>query len=273
MSQAGRLVEMTAKLGYAARGMVYVAVGWAAARAAIGWDRVTDPQGALADLPDRPAGQLLLGLLALGLAAYALWRAVEALLDPDGNGTGAKGLAIRIGQGFSAFVYAALAYGALEVLRGTGDGGSGDGSMREWTALLLDLPAGRALVALAGAAVLGTAAAHAVKAWKAGFQRHLPDDADVRRVMVPVGRAGLAARGIVFAVTGGFLLMAAWHADADRSGGQAAALRTLADQPFGAWLLGVVALGLIAFGIYSLAMGHYRTFPAARAEAKLRAAL
>ena len=274
MSEQSRAVERLARLGYGCRGLVYVIVGWFAVKAAMGRSEVTDTRGALAELLGQPLGRTMLAVVALGLCGYALWRLVEGVLDLDGgSGGGVKEWGRRGGRIASGLIHLGLAAAAVGLILGTGGSGGGDQSARDWTAWLLSFPFGRVLVALVGVAVLAASAAQAGKAWKAGFANELPPDPEIRRVLCPVGRAGLAAKSLVFALVGLFFLLAAWRSDASESGGLAQALRTLQDQPFGPWLLGVVAVGLVAFGIYSVAMGLYRRIDAGRAEARLRAAL
>ena len=255
-------LEALARAGYAARGAIYVIVGGFAALAAWGGGggRTTDSKGALLELLGAPFGKLLLALVAAGLLCYAGWRAAQAALDADRHGTDAKGLVIRAGLGVSAVVHVGLAIFALSLITGLGGGGqsSGDQSSREWTAWLMSQPFGQWLVALVGLAIVGAGVAHLVKAWRASFARRFAMDSDERRIIVPLSRFGLASRGVVFLIIGGFFLIAAIQQDPSEARGLSGALRALQDQPYGWILLGVVALGLAVFGIYSIVEAWYR---------------
>jgi hypothetical protein len=256
-------ITWLARSGYAARGVVYLIVGWLAVLAALGGGRATDSKGALLTLLQQPFGDVMLGLVALGLVGYAAWRLVQGSMDTDNHGTDAKGLAIRGGLLVSAVTHVLLAFFALSLIFGWGTGGgSGDGGTQDWTAWLLQQPFGRWLVALVGAAVIGAGLAHMVKGWQARFEKYLVMDRATLEKASPVCRFGLIARGVVFLIIGGFLLVAAWRFSSGDAVGLQGALQTLQQQPYGWILLAVVALGLFAFGVYSLIEARYRRIDA-----------
>ena len=265
-AEIGERLPALARMGYAARGVIYVIVGGLAALAAwgggqtAGGGQATDSKGALLELLGAPFGKLLLALIAVGLLCYAAWRVAQAGFDADRHGTDAKGLAIRIGLGVSAVIHVGLAVFALSLITGWGSGGqsSGDESSREWTAWLMSQPYGRWLVAAVGLAVVGAGLAHLVKAYKASFVARFDMNPDERRIIVPVSRFGLTARGVVFIIIGGFFLLAAIQQDPNEARGLSGALRALQDQPYGWLLLAVVAVGLVMFGAYSLIEARYR---------------
>ena len=259
--EAGPWVTWLGRLGFACKGAVYLLVGVLALQAALGaGGATTDPQGVLGRIVEAPYGRPLLGLVALGLAGYVLWRLVQALLDTEGKGTEPKGLWARGGYLVSAAAYTTLALSALRLLQGTGGGRGGDQAAQDWTARLLSQPLGQWLVAAAGAIVIGTACVQFYKAYKASFRDALRlDEMSATQVtwVTRVGRLGFAARGVVFGVVGGFLILAAFSAQPGEARGLSGALATLAAQPFGPWLLGVVALGLIAYGVFELIEARY----------------
>lgn len=274
MHQLHRLneIEGLARLGYAARGVVYLIVGWFAVMAAYGSGRPTDTKGALVELFQGPFGSVLLALTALGLAGYALWRMVQGVADVDHYGGSAKGLAVRTGFVVAGLIHAALAVFAIGLLSGrAGRQASGEESARDWTAWLMAQPMGRYLVAGVGLIIAGVAIAHFVKAYKASFRRWLAADEDKMKVICPIGRFGFAAKGVVFALIGFFLVLAAWRMDSSESGGLVKALQFLQDQPYGPWLLGIVAAGLFAFGAFSVVQAVYRRIDGEAAEQRLRA--
>lgn len=255
-----------ARAGYAARGVIYLIVGGLAALAAWGsGGGTTDSKGALTQLLQAPFGKLLLALVAAGLICYAIWRSAQAVLDADGHGTDANGLAVRAGLATSAVIHVGLALFAISLLTGWGIGGGGAGggsqggnSSQEWTAWLMSKPFGQWLVGGVGLAIVGAGIAHFVKAWKAKFERRFDMGPDERRVITPISRFGLMARGTVFLIVGGFFLTAAIRQNPEEAKGLSGALETLQAQPYGWVLLAVVALGLVAFGLYSIIEAIYR---------------
>src|SRR3954471_15401877 len=151
--------EWLARLGYAARGVVYLLVGWFAMMAAIGSGQPIDTKGALREILLQPFGKILLAIVALGLISHAVWRVAQSWLDLDRHGGNAMGLAVRGGLLASAAIHVALALFALSLVlnwQGPGSGGNG-GETQDWTAWLLGRPLGRWLVGGVGIAVLGAA--------------------------------------------------------------------------------------------------------------------
>ena len=253
-------VERLARVGYAAKGLVYLLVGGLAARAALGaGGRTTDSGGALRSLGDGTGGKLLLALIAAGLLGYALWRVIAAATDAEGKGDDAKGLAQRLAGAGRGLLYVGLALQALRLLRG---GGAREGSRAEdWTARLMAAPAGRWLVAAVGLGVIGYALYQLYRAYASKVRKHLDLStlgADGQRLVVALGRFGIGARGVVFLVIGWFLIRAARQSDASEASGVGEALRTLAAQSHGKWVLAVTGLGFVAYGLYQFANARYR---------------
>lgn len=262
-------IEGLARLGYAARGVVYLVIGWFAITAAQGHNRPTDTKGALAELFEKPFGAVLLGVVALGMAGYALWRIVGAVADVDNRGSKAKGLAVRAGHLLAGGIHVALAFYCLKLLAGRGGRESSETTAHDWTARLLDMPLGDWLVAAVGLGIAGFGVSQMLRAYKADFMPLLSCDQRTARVVKPLGQAGFAARGMVFVLVGMFFVLAAWHANAMESGGMIKAFRWLQTQPYGPWLLGAVALGLLAFGLFSFVQAAYRRIDSDRAVRRL----
>jgi len=256
-------VEKLARFGYAAKGVVYFVVGLLAAQAAFGTGgQTTDTSGALTTIINAPFGMFLLVLVTIGLLGYVLWRFVEAIFDPEHSGedNDAKRIAQRLGYAFSAIAYGGLAFTAIQLLRGTG-GGSGGNATQDWTARLLGQPFGQWLVGLGGLIAIGVGLSYLYQAFTAKFQRHFylyQMSHNQQRAFKWVGRFGIASRGVVFGIIGIFLIIAAYQSDPSEARGLGGVLETLARQPFGPWLLGIVALGLIAYSIYCLLAAAYR---------------
>ncbi|HEU4631906.1 MAG TPA: DUF1206 domain-containing protein [Gemmatimonadaceae bacterium] len=254
-------VEPLARAGYATKGAVYLIIGILAAQAAFGaGGAVTDSEGAFATILRQPLGQLLLVLVAVGLFGYALWRLVTAVADTEREGSDARGIAVRTGFAARALVYAGLGVQALRLVSGNG-GGSGGDRAEDWTARALALPAGRWLVGLAGAGVV-VYGLYQLRRAKDGDIRDRLDLSELgargARWVVRIGQVGVAARAVVFAMIGWFLIRAAWEANAERAGGLGDALRGLAGAAYGPWVLGLVALGLAAFGVWQVVNARYR---------------
>lgn len=258
--QTRHWAEPAARVGYMAKGLVYLVVGGLATRAAVGWGgRATDTRGALRTMGrQQHVGDLLLGLVAVGLAAYVFWRLAQSLLDLDGKGGDLKGILVRIGYLGSGLTYAGLAVTAAGMALGGGDGGSGD-NVRTWTGHALADPDRWWVVAAVGAGVLVAGLYQLYKAYSAKFMKRLRLTAPNRREWVlRVGRVGLVARGVTFGVIGWFLIRAGLHVNAGEARGLAGALRYLRAQDYGPWMLGGVGLGLIAYGLFSIVEGRYR---------------
>jgi hypothetical protein len=258
----GDTVERLARAGYAVKGGLYALVGLLALRTALGnGGRATGTEGALRALAASSFGTVLLGLIAAGLAAYALWRFVQAALDPEREGADAGGVVKRLGFAGSGVVYAGLALSAVRLL--LGDGGGGD-SARSWTAKLMGQPFGPWLVGLAGVVGVGLGGYQLYRAWKGSFRDRLRMgelSPEAARWAVGVSRFGIAARGIVFVLIGVFLVAAARESDPAEARGLDGVLQALRDQPYGPYLLGLAALGLVAYGLYCVVNARYRRIP------------
>ena len=259
--EAGPWVERLARLGYAAKGVVYLIIGGIAARAAFGsGEQVQGSQGALRAILEQPFGRFLLALVALGLAGYALWRFVQAALDPEADGPDGSGAAKRAGWAISGLIHAGLALAAARLVMGNGGSGGGDSTDR-WTATLMRQPAGRWLVAAVGLGILAYGIYALYRAYAVKLDRRLDlsrMSPEARTWAVRSGRAGIAARGVVFAVMGFFLLRAAMNYDPSQARGLEGALQALQGSSYGPWILALVALGLVGYGIYQLVEARYR---------------
>lgn len=252
-------VETFARLGYGARGVVYCLVGALALLAAIGsGGRTEGSRGALQTVLAQPFGQFWLILIALGLFGFCAWRILEALTDADKRGSDMKGWGVRGAHLVGGFIYAGLALSALNLALGRGSGGSEDRAAQDWTAWLMSQPFGQWLVGLVGLAVAGAGLAFLVKAWRGNVAERLLLPADKRTWICTLGRAGFAARGVVFLLIGGFLGLAALHASSSEAHGLGGALQALQQQPYGWVLLALTALGLLAFGLFGLVQARYR---------------
>ncbi len=248
-------VEMMARSGFAAKGIVYLILGYLSLKAAFGAGRAGSAQAALLEVLGAPFGRALLAVLAFGLVWYAIWRFLEAFADANGKGNEPKGLARRAGYFASGAVYSALAFDAISlVLRWANDGG-------EVRSILAPLLTGW-LATLAGIVVFGYGCYHIWKGIQGKLGKQLKEG-EARREAGPwvilLSRIGLAGRGAVFAVIGYWL---ATHpasgpsmASESAAGG---ALRLIARLPQGKWIMALTAAALMAYGIFQLVHARYR---------------
>lgn len=263
---AGEGFDRLTRLGFAAKGVVYLLAGLFAVLWAMGLrEGAADRNDVIRSIHEQPFGQVLLVVIALGLIGYALYNFAAAALDVEDQGTGAKGLVTRVAYAVVGVSYTLLGFAALGLVLGTGNGGQGsDASARDWTARLLDQPFGVGLVVALGLILIGAAINQIYRAAAKKFEKKL-DLADLdpgaRRLCVRIGQLGLAAQGTVMGLTGIFFILAALRRDPGQARGLTGALAELSAQPFGTLLLGIVALGLMAFGIYSLIEARYRRIP------------
>lgn len=247
-----------ARAGYAAKGLVYLVIGGLALRAAIGaGGEATDSGGALEAIRDSSGGRGVLALMGAGLVGYALWAVLSAFLDAEDRGSGAKGYALRVGQAARGLIYGALGVQALSLARGDG-GSAGGGSAELWSARVLDLPWGWAVL---GAAALGVSAYALYQVWR-GARKDLEkrlslggSDAEAMGWVIRLARFGIIARGVVFLIIGWLLLVAARTHDASAAGGVDDSLATLAGHPA---VLGTISAGLMGYGVWQLANARYR---------------
>jgi len=255
----GRGVEAAGRAGLLAKGAIYAIVGGLAIQIPLGLGgRAADRQGALRSLAGEPLGGAMLVALGLGFAGYALWRLAQAALDRDREGKDAKGVVKRLGHLGKGLLYAGSAFVTFGIVLGARGGGSDE---RQETAQVLGLPFGRWLVAAAGAAFVAAGLFNAFRAVTTRFRKHLREhelNRKVRPWAIAVGVAGHAARGVVFALIGVFLLRAALQYDPNEAVGLDGALLKLAQQPYGPWLLGAVAAGLLAYAAYCVVQARYR---------------
>jgi hypothetical protein len=241
-----RAVDRAARAGLVAKGALYTVLGILAGQLAAG-DRVRDAsqQGAMRSVADQPFGRLLLVVLAVGLAGYALWRLVQAL-DPPASSL--PRWLLRLAMIARAGIYAGFAaLAANEVLGAT----TGEVEEESATAEVLALPGGVVLVVAAGMVIVAVGLVQFREAWTCGFRDHLDlttATVRTRRTVEWVGRAGHAARGAVFCTAGGFLVRAALRAEPEEGVGLDAALHEVVQAPAGPWVLGAIAAGLVFYG-------------------------
>jgi len=243
---ASRTLTLLTRLGFVARGLLYLIIGFLVIRSG----RAEDPSGAL-EVVSQGGGRTLLMLMIAGFIAYGLWRLSDAAFNIERHEQGSKGLRKRIGAGASGAVHLYLAWQAIRLMRGSG--GSGGGGSQEGAQTALQLPGGQLALSLAGLVLLGVGIIQLVKAYKASFLEDLEPSVASQPWARWTGQGGYAARGLVFLITGGFLLAAGFKEQSGEAGGMAEALTWLTSP----WDI-IVAAGLILFGLYSLIEARFR---------------
>ena len=246
-------LRVLARVGLAARGVMYVVIGWLAVQIAVSHSgRQADQAGALHAIAATPVGGVLLWLLVIGFTGMTLWRLCEAAYGTPGTST--RKPSQRLAALGKAVVYAVIAYSVLKYAVGAGGPQSSDAQSVDLTATVMKYPGGRILVIIIGLALVGGGAYLAYQAWKKEFRQDLQLrdlHGHLRRVVEWLGEFGGIARGAVFVTAGVFLIVAAAEARPQQAKGADSALRSLAATPAGPWLLVLVAVGLIMFGVFS----------------------
>jgi hypothetical protein len=246
-----------ARIGYAARGVVFLIIAFFAGLSALGSGRSVGTRGALLSVLLQPMGELLLWIIAFGLLCFTGWRFVEAIFDSDHYGSDLGGLARRaglVGGGIFSLIIAGLAVNMIFGVRG----GDEDRAARDWTAWLLAQPFGQWATVLVGIGIAASGIGQVAKPARAEFRKQLALGAGPRTLMVTLGVIGYVARAVVFVTIGVFLVIAALRFNSGEAAGFAGALRTLQQQPYGHILLGITALGLFAFGLFQCMESAWR---------------
>lgn len=258
------IVKM-ARVGMAAKGAVYCILGVLTTLAAfnIGGQKA-GKSDTLKFLYQQPFGKILLALLALGLLSYVIWRFIQAIKDPENVGNDKKGIATRIGYAASGVIYGALTYEAVRMLFTNGSGGSGGNGNQELVSSLLTKPFGQILVGIVAAIFIGKAIYQFYRAFSGKFNKKVQDSNlqhDVKKVVRKAGIAGYIARGVVIGIVGFLFLKAAIQANPDHAQSSEGAFQFIESSPYGPYLLALVALGLVCYGIFMFIKARYRVMP------------
>jgi hypothetical protein len=252
-----RNLEWLARGGYAARGIVYVLIAGMALLSTFGGGE-PNQKSALRLVLEQPFGQVWLGLIGLGLIGFILWRIAQSVLNTDHHQNDAKGYAVRAGLLVGATTYTGLAAYAIGQAFHLGFGdGSSDGK-RSMTAWLMQQPFGPYLVAAVGICILAAAIAQVAKGFGRTYLKYFETNWSKGTLLDAICIYGLSARGAIFLIVGGFFLYAAFAVDPAQAGSTADALAWVRQLPFGALLYAAIAVGLLAFGLYSFIEAKYR---------------
>jgi hypothetical protein len=255
-----KALEVLARVGLVAYGVVHFLLGWLALQIAWGLSgrESADTSGAMKTLADQPFGQVLLWLVAVGLAALALWQA-SAVIWGYRNLEGSKRVRKQITSGAKAVVFAALGYSAGAAALGVGS--SSAQSQQQATSGVLGWPGGRVIVIVAGLVIIGVGVAAIVKGVQKSFAEEIdtsPLSPTLRTAVARLGQVGYIAKGLALGVVGGLLGYATLTFDPQKAQGLDGAMHTILAQPFGRFLLTAVALGFAAFGLFAILQSRYR---------------
>jgi hypothetical protein len=234
------LYDVSITVGLIAYGVVHLLIGWIALQLAWGKsNEEASQQGALQELASKPLGGMLLWVVAIGLFALVIWKALELA-------SGYLDTSKKVSSAGRGVVYLVLGISAVKVA--VGSGVSSSGTQRSMTGRLMENPAGRVLVVIVGLVVIGIGVRQIYKAATKKFTEDL--SGFVAPATITLGRVGYAAKGVVFIIAGALFAWAGISYQPAKAGGLDTALRTLKEQAYGSWLLTVMALGLACFGIY-----------------------
>ena len=258
-------VENFAKFGLAAKGLVYCLVGILAFMAAFelggSSTQEADRGGVFKLILEQPFGRWLLGIVAVGLACYTLWRFIQGFQDTESEGTDAKGIAKRARYIFSGLVYGALAYAAASLALGNGSGGGGGDTRQTLVQELLQQPFGQWLVGILAVGTMLIGLYQIYYGWSEKYQKKVQSGGlknDIERTMIRAGKIGYVARGVVWLIIGYMFLQAALEANPQEAGGSAKAFQFLESSAYGSFLLGAVAIGLVCYGVFMFMRAKYQ---------------
>jgi len=259
-----RWVENYARLGFVAKGIVYLMLGVLALRAALGTGgRITAPHGVVSEILDSRHGTVLVAVLAVGLAGYSLWRFIEAFGDANRKGKNPSSVVVRAGYAFSGSVYGLLAFDAARLVLGAPGGPERSHVLR----FVLGGPLGGLLVVLVALGLLGYAGHQFLKAVWGQVDDELNLAAAPRptaRWVTRITNFGTGARAVVFALVSVLLIRAAATPASAAGVDTGDALRFAAGLPEGRWWLAFVALGFAAYGLEQFVQAFYRRITAPR---------
>jgi hypothetical protein len=252
-------LEYLTRGGFVCYGVIHLLFAWVTLQLAFGnSSQESDQSGAFRSLASQPFGKTLVIIVVVGMVALALWQAFAAILGESGQ-EGKQAVAERVISGIRTIVYLSFAWAGVRVV--TGASSSQSSSQKSGASMMMDHTGGRWLVGLVGLVVIGVGVGLAIYGLKKSFQKHLNTrqmSRSVRKTTRRLGMAGYTAKGLAYAIAGVLVVVAAVTYDPDKARGLDVALKTLAGQSYGPWLLGLIAVGIAAFGVFCFSQAKYR---------------
>ncbi|MEI5582754.1 MULTISPECIES: DUF1206 domain-containing protein [unclassified Agromyces] len=254
-AQNSRILEILARIGYVVLGIVHIVIGAIAISVAQGGGGEADQGGAMQQVASWPFGLVLLWVIGLGLFALALWQIAEAFLVQESDTKRKWGYRVK----YLGTAVAYIAIGVTALVYAVGGSSNSDQSSETFSGQLLATPGGVFLLVLIGLIVLGVGVAFVYRGAKRKFEKHLmlPGSGTTRKGIIAFGTAGYIAKGIAVGIVGVLFVVAAVTADPEAAGGLDAALKSLAALPFGVFILWLVGLGLVLYGVFCFARARY----------------
>lgn len=254
-------IKNIARTGLAAKGIIYAIIGVLTFLAAINMGGEKAGKLKVLDFLEKQAfGNVLLILIGIGMLCYSFWCFFQGIKDPENIGNDKKGKVKRTGRFISGLIY--LGFGVIAFLNAfgssTGSGGSGKQSS------LLASNFGLIALGIGGVIIIGVGLYQFTKIKKDKFKEHFSAKAlseeKRRKTIFNTAYLGLTSRGIIFLIIGFFAVKAAASSDPEKIKTTTDAFSFLEQSSYGAWLLGIVAIGLIAYAIYTFMLAKYRRF-------------
>lgn len=247
---------IAARAGYVAAGLLHILIGVIAVRVAAGGSGSADQSGAMASLAGTPGGGFLLWACFIGCTALALFLLSEVIF-PSKRLSGKDKIKDRLKNGGKAVVYAAIGVAFAQYAMGGGGSGS---STQSTSAALMANPAGAALLLAIGVGILVVGGYFIYSGITRKFEENLTGkpSGSVGKAVTGLGTVGYVAKGVALGVLGFLVAIATVRNNPEESTGLDGALKSLQEQPFGVYILGAVALGLIAYGVFMVVRSRYQ---------------
>jgi succinate dehydrogenase/fumarate reductase cytochrome b subunit len=253
-------IEKLARFGFAAKGAIYVLIGILALMAALnmGSSSQASRNGAMQLIFEQPFGKILGWLVVIGLIGYVIWRLFQAVMNPDHKKNDAKGMLSRVRYAFSGLLYGAFTYSMIKALTGNGSSGGGGNSRQSMAAQVMQWDGGSTIIAIVGIITMIAGFVNLYRAYTTKFKEKLNNNRmsyNEEKWITRLGRAGFSARGVVWLILGFFIVKAGLSSDASQVKSSQGAFSFL--EQSGEWVLLLVAIGVIAYGVFQFAKAKY----------------